>query len=145
MCFLSVPQYHTSEQAADLVFEPAMKVKQKLEKPNFERNFLAKKTKNRKREEITVTNLNFLMLGFPKKMLEKLLISAFSSPLKFLDLREHYLRPHFNCPKQPESHYAAVLNVFMYSVCVMCCLMHFEYHSVAFFFFFFFLVSNIYV
>ena len=29
------------------------------------------------------TNLTFLMLGFPKKMLEKLMILAFSSPLKF--------------------------------------------------------------
>ena len=34
--------YHTSQQAADLVFEPTMKRSQKREKPNFERNFLAK-------------------------------------------------------------------------------------------------------
>ena len=42
--------YHTSQQAADLVFEPTMKRSQKREKSNFERNFLAK---NNKREKIT--------------------------------------------------------------------------------------------
>ena len=30
--------------------------------------------------------------------------------LKFLGLRRHYVRPYFNDPKQPESHYAAILN-----------------------------------
>ena len=35
--------YHTSQQAADLVFEPTMKRSQKREKSNFERDFLAKK------------------------------------------------------------------------------------------------------
>ena len=43
--------YHTSQQAADLVFEPTMKRSQKREKSNFERNFLAK---NSKREKITL-------------------------------------------------------------------------------------------
>ena len=42
--------HHTSQRAADLVFEPALKRPKKREKPNFERNFLAE---NRKREEIT--------------------------------------------------------------------------------------------
>ena len=41
--------YHTSQHAADLVFEPAMKRPKKREKPNFKRNFLAK---DEKREEI---------------------------------------------------------------------------------------------
>jgi len=35
--------YDTSQQAADLVFEPTMKRSQKREKSKFERNFLAKK------------------------------------------------------------------------------------------------------
>ena len=43
--------YHTSQQAADLVFEPTMKRSQKWEKYNFEHNFLAK---NSKREKITL-------------------------------------------------------------------------------------------
>ena len=43
--------YHTSQQAADLVFEPTMKRSKKREKSNFERNFLAK---NSKREKITL-------------------------------------------------------------------------------------------
>ena len=34
--------------------------------------------------------------------------------LKLLGLRGHYMRPYFNCPNEPESHYAAVLNIFMY-------------------------------
>ena len=42
--------YHTSQQAANLVFEPTMKRSQKREKSNFDRNFLAK---NSKREKIT--------------------------------------------------------------------------------------------
>ena len=43
--------YHTSQQAADLVFEPTMKRSQRQEKSNFERNFLAK---NSTREKITL-------------------------------------------------------------------------------------------
>ena len=43
--------YHTSQQAADLVFEPTMKRSQKREKSNFERNFLAI---NSKREKTTL-------------------------------------------------------------------------------------------
>ena len=71
--------YHTSQQAADLVFEPTMKRSQKREKFNFDRIFLAK---NSKREN-NFTKLTSLMLDFAKKMLETLLISAFSSPLTF--------------------------------------------------------------
>ena len=55
--------YHTSQQAADLVFEPTMKRSQKREKFNFERNFLAK---NSKREN-NFTKLTSLMLDFAKK------------------------------------------------------------------------------
>ena len=43
--------YHTSQQAADLVFEPTMRRSEKRKKSNFERNFLAK---NSKGEEITL-------------------------------------------------------------------------------------------
>ena len=43
--------YHTSQQAADLVFEPTMNRSQKREKSNIELNFLAK---NSKREKITL-------------------------------------------------------------------------------------------
>ena len=43
--------YHTSQQAADLVFEPSLKRSQKREKSNFKRNFLAKPSK---REKITL-------------------------------------------------------------------------------------------
>ena len=43
--------YHTSQQAADLVFKPTMKRSQKREKSNSERNFLAKDSK---REKITL-------------------------------------------------------------------------------------------
>ena len=40
--------YHTSQQAADLVFEPTMNRSQKREKSNIERNFLAKNSKRDK-------------------------------------------------------------------------------------------------
>ena len=75
--FLPHPSpYHMSQQAADLLFEPTMKRSQQREKSNFERNFLATRENN-------FTKLTSLMLDFAKKMLEKLLISAFSSPLNY--------------------------------------------------------------
>ena len=43
--------YHTSQQAADLVFEPTMKRSHKEEKSNLGHNFLAR---NSKREKITL-------------------------------------------------------------------------------------------
>ena len=64
--------YHKSQQAADLLFGPTMKRSQKREKANFKRNFLAKKTGNNS------TN-NCTYVTFSQGILEKLLISAFSS------------------------------------------------------------------
>ena len=63
----------------NLVFEPTMK---RPQKPNFEHNFLAKEQERRGNNS---TNLSLLLSGFPKKkMLEKLLILAFSSPLRIV-------------------------------------------------------------
>ena len=65
--------YHKSQQAANLLFGPAMKRSQKREKANFKRSFLAKKKTGN-----NSTN-NCTYVTFSKKNLEKLLISAFSS------------------------------------------------------------------
>lgn len=82
-CFSSLRNlcspYHTSQQGADLVFEPTLKRQKQREKPNFERNFLSKQQKTIRNQP---THLTLLMLGFPKIMLEKWLISAYRSPLR---------------------------------------------------------------
>ena len=72
--------YHTSQQAADLVFKPTMKRSQKREKSNFERNFLAK---NSKREKIT--KLTSLMLEFAKKNIGKIADFGFQFPFKIIE------------------------------------------------------------
>ena len=59
-----------------------MKRPQKQEKPNFEHKFPANKKPETRGNDST--NLTLLMVSFKKKVLEKLLISAFSSPLKTL-------------------------------------------------------------
>ena len=57
-------------------------MREKREKPNFELSILAnKKKKKQETRRNNSTNLTVLKLGFPKKMLEKLMILAFSSPL----------------------------------------------------------------
>ena len=53
-------RYHTSQQGADLVFEPALKRQKQWEKPNFERNFLAKNKTRRNNP----THLISLILAF---------------------------------------------------------------------------------
>ena len=63
---------HSSQQAADLVFEPAMK---RLQKPNFEHNFLTE-TRNEKKE---LHELNITYVWLSKKTVAK--IADFS--LKF--------------------------------------------------------------
>ena len=81
LCYRSLPlssPHHTSQQAAELVFEPTMERPQKLEPP-----LPKKKRKEKKKQEtrgMNSTNLNLVMLGLSKKMLEKVLFSAFSSP-----------------------------------------------------------------
>ena len=45
------------------------------------------------------------------------------------------MRPYFNDPKQPESHYATILNIFMYMYVSYCMpFEHFEYYSMSVFF-----------
>ena len=45
------------------------------------------------------------------------------------------MRPYFKCPKRPESHYAAVLNIFIYMYASYSVpFQHFEYYSMSFFF-----------
>ena len=47
--------------------------------------------------------------------------------LKFLGLKRHYMRQYFNGPKQPESHYDALLNIFLYMYVSYCMpFQHFE-------------------